>query len=93
MTSPECGMWNGPTPSAIYTDGSWKTRHTLGSLLLNKGEVAKGGAVILHIGNSLVPIFVKVDILVESAYEIEMACLIIAHELARGLEITIWSDF
>ena len=92
MAAPGCGIWKGEPPSAIYTDGSWRKRHTLGSLLLNTGEVTKGGAVILHIGTSYVPIFVEVDVLVASAYEIEMACLLVAHELARGLNITIWSD-
>ena len=92
MAAPGCGIWKGQPPSAIYTDGSWRRKHTLGSLLLNTGEVIKGGAVILHIGSSFVPIFVEVDIQVTSAYEIEMACLLVAHELARGLNITIWSD-
>ena len=92
MSSPGCGIWKGPPPTAIFTDGSWKEKHTLGSFLLNKGEVTKGGAVVLQIGNKLVPIYVDIDISVKSAYEIEMLCLIIAHELARGINITVWSD-
>ena len=77
---------------SIYTDGSWAVKHTISSFLLNTGEVSTAGAIILHTNRGLITVKVNMDLDSTSAFEPEVLSLLIAHEIARGRKINIWTD-
>jgi hypothetical protein len=77
---------------SIYTDGSWTKTYSLPSLLLNSGSIVTGGAIVLHTNRGLLSIKVDIDVEVNSAFDAEVISLLIAHEMASGRRVDIWSD-
>jgi len=77
---------------SMYTDGSWTKTYSLPSLLLNSGTVVAGGAIVLHTSRGLLSIKVDIDVEVKSAFDVEVISLLIAHEMAEGRRLNIWSD-
>ncbi len=75
-----------------YTDGSWKTEHTVSSFLLGCGKPTTAGAIVLKTLRGMLTIKVNMDIEVKGAFESEVVSLLIAHELSNGRSTTIWSD-
>ena len=67
-------------------------KHTLSSLLLNRGEVETAGSIVLHTNRGLYPVRVDMDVETNSAYDAEVVSLLIAHELARDRVVKICSD-
>ncbi len=87
--------WNGGTVTDIYTDGSHAMDRTLGRFLLGKGSSKNGGGVILTDGRSWInQIFVRVDVEVKKAFQVELICILIANAIAvaQGGRVTIHSD-
>ena len=82
----EWASWDGCAFTHIFTDGSYKEDATWEEQLLGTDESQAGGAVILSDGVSwYYKIYVKIDIEVEDAGQIELICLLIANEMARAL--------
>jgi hypothetical protein len=77
---------------SIYTDGSWQVKHTLSSLLLNRGVVETAGAIVLHTNRGLFPVKIEMDVETNSAYDAEVVALLVAHELAKDRVVKIWTD-
>ena len=50
----------------IYTDGSWKERSSMKEFLSGKREIVPGGAVVLRKGDKYFPIYVEMDIELDS---------------------------
>ena len=77
---------------AMYTDGSWSIKNTLSTLLLGNGAVDTAGAIAVLTSRGTILIKIKMDIACGSAYETEVMSLLIAHSIAKGRKLTIWSD-
>jgi len=91
----EWASWDGCAFTHIFTDGSYKENATWGEQLLGTVTGQAGGAVILSDGVSwYYKIYVKIDIEVEDAGQVELICLLIANEMAkaRGKPVLIVSD-
>ena len=68
----------------IYTDGSFRKIENWGETLLNTPRHEAGGAIILSDGKSwFYKIFVKIDIEIKNAAQVETLCLLIADEFAK----------
>ena len=68
----------------IYTDGSFRKIENCGETLLNTPRHEAGGAIILSNGKSwFYKIFVKIDIEIKNAAQVELLCLLIADEIAK----------
>ena len=79
----------------IYTDGSLRKNRNWGEFLLGEERKEAGGAVILSDGKGwFYKIFVKIDLEISDAGQIELICLLIACEIARaeGRKIKIGTD-
>ena len=79
----------------IYTDGSFRKLANWGETLLNTPQHEAGGAIILSDGRSwFYKIYVKMDIKVKNAAQVELLCQLIAEEIAktRNNIITLGSD-
>ncbi len=75
--------WSGGTVTDIYTDGSHAMDKTLGQLLLGKGSSKNGGGIILTDGRSWINrIFVRIDLEVKKAFQVELICILIANAIA-----------
>ena len=67
----------------IYTDGSLRKNRNWGEFLLGEERKEAGGAIILSDGKHWFhKIFVKIDLEVSDAGQIELICLLIACEIA-----------
>ena len=71
----------------IYTDGSWKERASMKDFLSGKREIIAGGAVVLRKGDKYFPIYVEMDIELDSAFEAELISLLIAISMALDMEV------
>jgi hypothetical protein len=91
----EWACWGGGDFTHIYTDGSYKEEATWGDQLLGTVKRIAGGSVIISDGMSWFhKIYVKIDVEVEDAGQVELICLLIANEIAMAEKraITIRSD-
>ena len=87
--------WDGGTVTHIYTDGSHALDRTLGQFLLGKGSPSVGGSIILSDGLSWIyRIFVRIDVKVKKAFQVELICILIANAIAaaQGGDVVIHSD-
>ena len=88
-------MWGGDGFTHVYTDGSYREEACWGEMLLGNVKGQAGGAVILSDGLSWFhKIYVKMDIEIKDAGQVELICLLITNEMARaqGKEVVIGSD-
>ena len=79
----------------IYTDVLLRTKRNWGEFLLGEERKEVGGAVILSDGKKwYYKIFVKIDLKISDAGQIELICLLITCEIARaeGKNIKIGTD-
>ena len=79
----------------IYTDGSFRKLANWGETLLNTPQHEAGGAIILSDGKSwFYKIYVRIDIEVKNAAQVELLCQLIAEEMAktRNNPTTLGSD-
>ena len=75
--------WSGGLVTDIYTDGSHAMDRTLGQFLLGKGSPKNGGGIILSDGRSWIHrIFVRIDVKVKNAFQVELICILIANAIA-----------
>jgi hypothetical protein len=91
----EWACWEGGEYTHIYTDGSYKEEATWGDQLLGTTKRTAGGAVIISDGKGwFYKIYVKIDVEVEDAGQVEVICLLIANEIAMAGRkvVTIGSD-
>ena len=91
----EWACWDGGDYTHIYTDGSYKEEATWGDHLFGTTKRTAGGAVIISDGKGwFYKIYVKIDIEVEDAGQVEVICLLIANEMAMAGKkiVTIGSD-
>ncbi len=87
--------WSRGTVTDIYTDGSHAMDRTLGQFLLGKGSSKNGGGIILTDRRSWIyRIFVRIDVEVKKAFQVELICILIANAIAvaQGGRVTIHSD-
>ena len=86
--------WEGGHFDRIYTDGSYDKSTSLKEMLLGKGEVKAGGAVVLSNGEWFYNIEVEMDVEVESAFDTELISILIACEIAKRRRngVRIFSD-
>jgi hypothetical protein len=79
----------------IYTDRSFRKLTNGGETLLNTPQPEAGGVIILSDGKSrFYKIYVRMDIEVKNAAQVELLCQLIAEEMAktRNNIITLGSD-
>ena len=80
----------------IYTDGSLRIKRNWGEFLLGEDRKEAGGAIVLSNGYDwYYKIFVRIDLEVSDAGQIELICLLIACEIARaeGRKLRIGTDY
>ena len=78
--------WKGGKFLHVYTDGSWATDRTVSQFLLGKFDKRAAGAIVLSDGETWVHrLQVDIDVDVNSAFDVEMICILIANEIAASL--------
>ena len=91
----EWAKWKGGKFLHVYTDGSWATDRTLNQFLLGKFDKRAAGAIILSDGETWVHrLQVDMDVEVNSAFDVELICILIANKIAASLrsKVVIHSD-